>query len=128
MQNAFVPTSVLVRGIFALALTWLPAAALAQQSSGTAPRPHDHRLLLPPAPGFETPDGLKPKDEKDSKLELAPQIYLGTSQLRFDTNRKEIDPIPRVGIDARDPTAPNPNLPQEKPLSYFGFTLSTPTH
>jgi hypothetical protein len=119
--------SLLAAGLFVVAAA-MPAATMAQTSS-THPRSVD---TLPLAPGFEKPEDIKPRDEKDSKLELPTQFDLGTSQLRLDTNRKEIDPIPRVGIDAAEPTVLNPNLPQEKPSplkpGYFGFTISTPTH
>jgi len=66
--------------------------------------------------------------EQKSGIAIPNKIDLGPSQLRFDAGRK--DPIPRVGIDAADPTVLNPNLPQQKdsPLTpYVGFTLSTPT-
>jgi hypothetical protein len=128
MTRAFVRTIVLAAGTLAAAGQF--TVARAQKSSGVAPLALDS--LPPPAPGFEKPEGLKPRDEKDSKLELPTQLNLGNSQLRLDTNRKEIDPIPRIGIDAADPAVLNPNLPQEKasPLKpgYFGFTITTPTH
>jgi hypothetical protein len=119
--------SLLTAGLLVVAAA-LPAAVIAQ-----TPPPHSRNVdTLPLAPGFEKPEDIKPRDEKDSKLELPTQFDLGNSKLRLDTNRKEIDPIPRVGIDAADPKVLNPNLPQEKesPLKpgYFGFTISTPTH
>lgn len=115
----------------AIALGALSSAAPAQAPKTGTPAPLTIDAL-PPAPGFEEPKAIVPKDEKGSGLELPNKFDLGNSQLRFDTNRKEIDPIPRIGIDAADPRVLNPNLPQEKtsPLKpdYFGFTISTPTH
>jgi hypothetical protein len=122
MKYAFVRTSALTATLFALGTS----LALAQQSAPFSLDPN----LLTPAPGFEKPTAASPQDEKDSKLTLPDHIDLGTSQLRFDTDRN--DPIPRVGIDQVDPSLVDPRLPAEKssPLKpkYFGFTLSTPTH
>jgi hypothetical protein len=124
MAYAFFRIGALAAGFFALVAA---STALAQQG---APVPLDPYLLKPPAPGFETPVTPEPENDKGAKLELPTQFDLGTSQLRFDAKRD--DPIPRIGIDAVDPTVLNPGLPQAKdsPLkpNYFGFTLSTPTH
>jgi hypothetical protein len=129
MTYAVVRKILTAAGMLALAAGWSPIAAQTKKSSDGAPYKIE---ALPPAPGFEEPKAANPKDEKDPGLELPTKFGLGSSQLRLDTNRKEIDPIPRVGIDAADPTVLNPNLPQEKasPLKpgYFGFTISTPTH
>lgn len=116
--------------IAVLALSAAPSSAAAQAAKSVVGSPTAN--TLPPAPGFEEPKKAKPTDEKEPGLELPTKFELGNSQLRVDTNRKEIDPIPRVGIDAADPRVLNPNLPQEKtsPLKpgYFGFTISTPTN
>ena len=125
MTYAFFRIGELAAGFFALVAA---SSALAQHG---APVPLDPYLLKPPAPGFEKPVTPGPENDKGAKLELPDHIDLGTSQLRFDTNRKAVDSTPRVGIDTADPTVLNPRLPQEKasPLKpdYFGFTLSTPT-
>ncbi len=128
MTFGSVRTIVLAAGFFALAAS----GAVAAKRQNTDATPLSLDSLPPPAPGFEKPDGIKPRHEKDSGLELPAEIDLGAAQLRFDTNRKETDPIPRVGVDAVDPKLLNHNVPRENPSElepdYFGFTLSTPTH
>jgi len=137
MSYALVRHSAVVAGLFALFVSWPHAAALAQQPAVAAPSVPltlDSNLLKPPAPGvgLDKPPAAKPEDDKSSPLALPDHIDLGTSQLRFDTSRKTVDSIPRLGIDAADPKVLNPGLPHgnASPLKpdYFGFTLSTPTH
>ena len=111
------------------------AGDAASKPAGAAATPQvtlDPEQLVVPRPSDDvskfTPD--TPGEDK-AGLAIPNKIDLGTSQLRFDADRKAIDTGPRVGIDAVDPTVLNPNLPQRKqsPMEpYVGFTLSKPTN
>jgi hypothetical protein len=128
MTYGLLKTIVLAASLFAFALP----GPIAAQGRDTDAAPLSLDALPPPAPGFERSDGIKPQPEKDSGLKSPAKIELGAAQLRLDTNRKDVDQIPRVGIDAADQRQLNRNITPEKPSElkpdYFGFTLSTPTH
>lgn len=59
-------------------------------------------------------------------------IDLGSAALRFDTSRSALSSGPKVGIDSVEPQVLNPGIPTRKDSlltpSYFGLTLTTPTH
>jgi hypothetical protein len=65
-------------------------------------------------------------DKPDGKI--PDSIKFGEHTLRFDTDRKSVDTIPRVGLDAKDPAILPTQRDQDLPPSYFGLTLTTPTH
>lgn len=136
-------TSALAIFAVVLAVTLWTGAALAGK---TASKPHG--AAGPPAPLSLDPNasslpasalggdagqlnsGESSEDKPD--LKIPDRIKLGNQTLRFDTSRKVVDSIPRVGVEATDPavfnkgTAADDDLPL-KP-DYFGLTLTVPTH
>jgi hypothetical protein len=61
-------------------------------------------------------------------MKIPDRIKFGNGTLRFDTSRKAVDTIPRVGLDAKDPAVLPAPKDQDLPTSYFGLTLTAPTH
>ena len=87
---------------------------------------------LPVAPDFGTGGFSVPKPESDKAVALPDRVDLGGSVLRFDTSRDALAAAPKTGIDEADQSVLNPGIRTRKdsPLqpSYFGLTLTTPTH
>ncbi len=70
--------------------------------------------------------GSADADKQDIKIPSS--IKFGDQTLSFDTDRKSVNSIPRVGLDATDPhILPTPK-DQDLPPTYFGLKLSVPTH
>jgi hypothetical protein len=93
----------------------------------TAPRvslESDSSALSPAALG-ESDHDKSATGKADGKF--PDSIKFGDHTLRFDTDRKSIDSIPRVGLDAKDPAILPTQKDQDLPPSYFGLTLTVPT-
>jgi hypothetical protein len=121
----------------------LPAAAVAENAANKAKSPtappaslslDPNSSALPPAALGEDAGQVKfgEPDDKEPDLKFPDRIKLGDHTLQFDTSRKSIDTIPRVGVDATDPHVLNQATPPDSDLllkpNYFGLTLTVPTH
>ena len=107
------------------------AKALASPSAPLSLDPNS-TSLSPSALGYDV-DNLETGRSGDRKpdLKIPDRIKLGDHTLRFDTSRKAIDTIPRVGPDAPGASVLNQHPPVDNDLptpDYFGLTLTTPTH
>jgi hypothetical protein len=110
------------------------ASALAGKAVSKAPA-----AVAPPLPLDASSSTLSPSELGDdallgrssadsSDIKIPDSIKFGNGTLRFDTSRKAVDSIPRVGLDAKDPAVLPVPKDQDLPTSYFGLTLTAPTH
>jgi hypothetical protein len=118
--------------IACIALLLAVSAALAENTASkraAAPPPSLDTTasdLSPAALG----ENIGPRDKSAADkpdLTIPDSIKFGNRTLRFDTDRKAVDSIPRVGLDATDPAVLPSHRDQDLPPSYFGLTLTTPT-
>ena len=114
------------RSIGTLAALALLLAANSAALAGSAPRANSS-ALSPSALGADTAKSHKADADK-SDVKIPDSIKFGDRTLRFDTDRKSVDSIPRVGLDATDPHVLPTQKDQDLPPAYFGLTLTVPTH
>jgi hypothetical protein len=112
--------------------TFVLLAAFSLAAINNAARAGDARAdrsseLSPAALGADTTKSSKTDADKPD-LKIPNSIRLGDQTLSFDTDRKSVDSIPRVGVDAQ-PHVLNQRADDDsvKP-GYFGLKLSVPTH
>jgi hypothetical protein len=115
------------------ALLLTSAPALAGKAVSKAPA-----AVAPPLPLDASSSTLSPfelgddtllgRSSDSSDIKIPDSIKFGNGTLRFDTSRRAVDTIPRVGLDAKDPAVLPAPKDQDLPTSYFGLTLTAPTH
>ena len=119
----------------ALAMLLLAATGGAMAGNTESDRP----AVAPPHPLGSNPSALSPSalgvdtsrfDESADKpdLKIPTGIKFGNKTLRFDTDSKALDSIPRVGLDATDRHVLPMQKDEDLPPTYFGLTLTAPTH
>jgi hypothetical protein len=84
-------------------------------------------MLSPSALGADTGNFEKSTADQPD-LKIPDSIKFGNNTLRFDTDRTSVDSIPRVGLDTTDRHVLPMPKDEDLPPTYFGLTLTTPTH
>ncbi len=127
------PRTLAALAAFVAALLAVNGAALAGNTASRQPAAPPLSLevnpseLSPSALGADTDEfGKSAADKPD--LKIPDSIKLGDRTLRFDTDRKAVDSIPRVGLDATDRHVLPMPKDEDLPPAYFGLTLTVPTH
>jgi hypothetical protein len=83
-------------------------------------------MLSPSALGADT-GGFEKSTADKPDLKIPDSIKFGNNTLRFDTDRKSVDSVPRVGLDATDRHVLPMQRDEDLPPTYFGLTLTAPT-
>jgi hypothetical protein len=108
-------------------LAVLAAFLLATGGAALAGDTHNARSseLSPAALGADTGKS-RGADAGKQDIKIPNSIKFGDQTLSFDTDRKSVDSIPRVGVDAQPQML---NQREDDPVKpYFGLKLSVPTH
>lgn len=111
-----------------LVFAMLSMAGASAQSTHAAPKLNADTFKLAPHYDLGKFDAGKSGGQAEG-FSLPNKINLGSSQLQFDTSRK--DNIPHGGLDNSDTSPLKAGIPSRNnsqiPPAYFGFTLSKPT-
>lgn len=118
-------------GVLVCALLLAGGAAFAGKASAGKPAvaappslDPDGSALSPSALG-ERKLGASAANKPD--LQIPDSIKFGDHTLRFNTDPKSVDSIPRVGLDTVDRHVLPTQKDNDLPPTYFGLTFTTPT-